>query len=134
MTRAEAAKALHTSILNYSGAATGACTQVYSPKEPDLILALVNGRIVAAQAVGKGPSEITTVEGVRIGTTASQLVRLLHDRATTRTSDLGAGTTEYDLLVGGGVSESFLVDDTSRAVSSFAYGATAHVVGSVLCR
>jgi hypothetical protein len=131
MTQAQAEQALGAPITGEGGTGDEFCTLGHSVATPGLTMAVVAGKVVAAAGDGEAaPSTVVTQEGVRIGMPVGELLPLLPTTVTKRPYTSGPNTTEYDLTVGPGAAESFLVDDTSRRVTSFSYGDPAYVVGT----
>jgi len=131
MTKAQAAQALGAPITGDGGTGDDLCLLGHSLAAPGLTLAVVRGTVRAAAGDGEvAPSQVVTQEGVRIGTPVADLLKLLPVTVTEHPYTSGPNTTEYDVAVGPGAAESFLVDDTSRRVTSFSYGDPAYVVGT----
>ncbi len=128
MTLAEAQAALGGVIATQEAGAVG-CLQGSSTAAPNVIFAVVDGRVLAA-GVGNDPAQtVTTASGLHVG---SSLADLKADVSglTSRPYGSAVGYTEYSVKAASGRAAAFMVDDRTQQITGFLFGDPSWVIGA----
>ena len=127
MTIAEAQAALGGVIVTQEAGVIG-CLAGSSTAAPNVIFAVVDGRVLAA-GVGNDPAQtVTTASGLHVG---SSLADLKADVSglTSRPYGSAAGYTEYSMKAASGRAAAFTVEDRTQQITGFLFGDPRWVIG-----
>lgn len=127
MTLAEAQTALGGAIATQEAGAPG-CLQGSASAAPNIVFAVVDGRVLAAGVASDSSQMVTTSSGLHVGSSLADLKARVSG-LTSQPYGSAAGTTEYDLKTASGRAAAFYVDDRTEEITGFLLGDSKYVIG-----